>query len=324
MNTLVLHGSLSMQFGSQFRLDCRTAREAVHALCIQLKGFKETVRSGAWLVLREMNGTSMSLDMEGLDLPLHESTIHLMPAVEGASTGKAAGKIILGIGLIALNFIPGVGVALDATIFGTTGLTWLGLATGMGIGLALGGMAMLIAPTPKLTTSTPNDSASNTSRLFGNNVNPSGQNFPVPIAYGRVRIGAFPVASQIQTNEVNIGTGSVLDNGWTGAGLDGNVDYGNPPVLTLPSAPAIPTDSATLWLNSASNFQPNSLSTGTNPWTWHSAGATYAGGIWTLPSGEHIYVSGQATLVGMQVGDLLVGNAIPNQVWTGTQWVPTS
>jgi predicted phage tail protein len=82
-----------------------------------------------------------------------------------------------------------------------------GMGVMTGVGIALGGLSLLLAPTPKLNTG---GGDTNDSFLFGNNVNPSGQNFAIPIGCGRFRVPGLPIASRIETNQILIGANQTL------------------------------------------------------------------------------------------------------------------
>lgn len=321
MNKVYLHGDLAEKYGTEFRMDCRNAIDAVRGLACQLKGFREELRGGQYFLFREVGYHQFALEPDALMMNMGRSNLHIVPYVEGAangSGGKGAGKLILGIALIALTWWYPAGWALDATIFATGGLTWGAAMMGLGIGMALGGLSLLIAPQPKMMTNTTQDS--HDSHLFSGNINPSGQNFAIPVAYGRIRVASYPVASQIETNQVDIASGAVLDNMWNSlvAGIDPNVSYGNPPVIIQNSAPAIPSDTTTLWFQGSSSpaYQPHKIVSS----AWSNTG-TYAAGIWTIGS-MRVYIQGTATLSGMTVGDMLIGPSTSPQVWTGAQWVP--
>ena len=72
--------------------------------------------------------------------------------------------------------------------------------TQVGMSLALGGVAQILAPTPN--TPEPKESAENTpSYLFNGAVNTTAQGHPVPIGYGRLIVGSAVISASIVTTE---------------------------------------------------------------------------------------------------------------------------
>jgi predicted phage tail protein len=215
VNSIILHGELATEFGDKFDVDIDHPAEGYRALACQLPGFKEKIRAGQFYLVREMPNGEFAVTENMFYLGMNECRFHIIPIVEGANS-KGVGKIILGIALIGASFIPGLqGVAF-------IGLQSLGtvahIAALAGIGLALGGLAQILAPQP---TNQPATDAKN-SFLFGGNINPSGQNIPVPLAFGRMRIPGIPVATQIVTNEVNTAPTSFQLGGFGGSRGDFN------------------------------------------------------------------------------------------------------
>lgn len=206
MNTVVLHGDLT-QFGTEFRMAVRSPAEAVRALAVQIKGFRDVLTRGVWVVIREMRNGKLALEEHELMIGMENTRIHIMPYVDGGAK-KGAAKIILGIGLIGLTIATGG--------FGGAAFAGLSLKTAgvmIGLGLIFSGAALLMSPTPKI-----DDAENSQSFLFSGDINPAGQNFAVPITYGLDRVRPIPVATQIATNQISIGSGQTYNNPYGGTG----------------------------------------------------------------------------------------------------------
>lgn len=192
---IILHGGLRERFGESFKMQVRDPVEAYRALACQLQGFSDEIRSGEFNLIREMPNGTLAITEDMLFLGMDNCKLHFIPSVEGAGN-KGAGKLILGIAMIGASlFIPGSAAFLGMSI------QTMGIMTGAA--LALGGLALMLTPTPKLSTGEGDDKDS---FLFNGNTNPSGQNFAVPLGFGRFRCPSYPVASVLITNQVSSGS----------------------------------------------------------------------------------------------------------------------
>ena len=216
MNTIILHGDLKEQFGERFNVDVSNPIEAFRAMKCQLPGFEAAIRSGSWYVIREMPNGLFAVNEEMLGLGMNNCKLHFLPSIEG-DANKGGVKAVLGIALIgAALFVPGLQIAMPLI-----GGTIKSFAILTGLALALGGLSLLLAPTPKLNAG---GGDNDQSFLFGGDFNPSGQNFAVPLAYGYWRIRGMPVASEIVTEEYNVPNGITYDNPYAGVGGGGYED----------------------------------------------------------------------------------------------------
>lgn len=208
LRTIVLHGELGNRFGHTFSLDVATPVEAVRALIVQLKGFRRYFRDGNYRVIRKRDAREMDLDLDELKLRLGRAKeLHIVPVVAGAASGL--GKILIGVAIVglaivapyALGLAGGLGASAigGATIFGTT-LTF-GQIAGVGLALALGGVAQMLSPTPQLS----GGSAAQDRResfLFGGQDNTSAQGGPVPLVFGTFLVGSVVVSAGLSAEQV--------------------------------------------------------------------------------------------------------------------------
>lgn len=186
MRTIRLYGSLR-KFGREFTLDVRTPAEAIRALCCQLKGFRQFIEKhsepGYVVKVGEEERGS-----EELQHPCaRQEVIKLIPYVAG---GNATTRIIIGAILIAAVTIASSGTLtpMTATMLMSTGAS-----------LVLGGIAELLAPSPKSLSS--NNKAYQPSYLFDGPVNTVGSGYAVSVGYGQMLIGSHVISAEMYSVE---------------------------------------------------------------------------------------------------------------------------
>jgi predicted phage tail protein len=177
VKTIRLYGPLAKYVGQrEFRADVRSPAEAVRFLIVNFPGVHEhmieqfyCVKAGAYL----LNDESQLHHPVGCT-----EEIKIVPVVQGAS---GVGKILAGVGLIAASiFIPGSAAFL--------GIGLKGLAFSIGASLVLGGVAEVLAPTPKSFNRDERDPTA--SRIFSGVANVSRAGVPLPVVYGETVVGS--------------------------------------------------------------------------------------------------------------------------------------
>ena len=186
MVTIRLLGEAGRRFGRQFKLAVQNPAEAIRALSVQLPGFRQYLMDSSdnginWRVVTE---DPMGLEAEQLEWPCSK---RLILAPQPAGRG-AVGRIIGGVALIALSFIPGFAAWAGPTAYA--------LLIGAGSSLILGGVASLLTPTPRVSSTDQgnNEQQRNSYAFDKSNIN-SVQGQVVPVLYGARRIGSLPVLS---------------------------------------------------------------------------------------------------------------------------------
>jgi len=157
-----------------------------------------------------------------------DATISITPVLAGASGGT--GKILAGIGLVAVSFLlPGAGLFGTTSIFGASAAgagagfaavagTALGTAfSAIGASLVLGGVAQMISPKPPAigsiasfggsggigggtNTSPINDPRALQSYNFNGIQNTSTQGVPIPVVYGKAFVGSVVLSAGVFNN----------------------------------------------------------------------------------------------------------------------------
>ncbi|MCO7246350.1 hypothetical protein [Halomonas sp. Mc5H-6] len=185
MKEIHLHGSLGAHFGERFSLDVRDPAEAVRALTVQLPGFRSAIEANNWHVIRGPLESGDDLDEDGLTVALgNQHEIHIMPAVEGA--GEVF-NVIAGAALIAVGVLNGFNPYLISA----------------GAGMAIGGVVQMTTSVPGSNYNERESPAERPSFLFDGPVNTSTQGLPVPVIYGRVRVGSVVISAGMTAEELD-------------------------------------------------------------------------------------------------------------------------
>lgn len=185
-----VYGKLAKHLGQRsFKAVVSTPAEAVRFLLANFPELRALMREGQYMVSVGRNPLELGTNPELLHYPSASfETIRIVPVVAGAG---AVGRIILGVTLVALSFIPGFAAWAGPTAYA--------LITGVGASLAIGGIAQLLTPTPKLGTS---ENDPRRSYSFSGIQNVSRQGVPVPVIYGEVFTGSVVISAGINTEEV--------------------------------------------------------------------------------------------------------------------------
>jgi predicted phage tail protein len=224
MQRVRLLGELGERFGAEYTYhNLRHPADAIKLLCINRPDFKN------YLLKSEENGIAFKviqagedMDYDELLLPFGERDLIIAPVVTGS--GDSFGKILAGIGLIAISFLlPGAGLFGFASLFGATAatagiagtLTTIGTAlSGIGASLIIGGVASMLSPQPRIPTLTADRFGSRNrtggptsvtrgadgvqSYAYTGAANTVGVGATVPLAYGRVLIGSHLLRSKVE------------------------------------------------------------------------------------------------------------------------------
>jgi predicted phage tail protein len=195
LRKIKLYGKLAKFIGHRvLEADVATAAEAVRFL---LANWPELEAHMSDQHYRVSIGT-YDIDLEELHHPAGAAPISFVPVVTGAG---ATGRIIAGIALIALAIVFAPGGALAGAAF-TLGSQAVTIIAGIGISLALGGVAQLLTPTPKVPQGADKQDDPRKSYSFSGIQNTSRQGVPVPIVYGETLVGSVVISAGIDTVQV--------------------------------------------------------------------------------------------------------------------------
>jgi predicted phage tail protein len=195
LRKIKLYGKLAKFIGHRvLEADVATAAEAVRFL---LANWPELEPHMSDQHYRVSIGT-YDLLAEELHHPAGQAPISFVPVVAGAG---AVGRIIAGIALIAFAVLFAPAGALAGAAF-TLGAQAVTIIAGIGVSLALGGVAQLLTPTPKVPQGADKQDDPRKSYSFSGIQNTSRAGTPVPIVYGETVVGSVVISAGIDTVQV--------------------------------------------------------------------------------------------------------------------------
>lgn len=187
-----LYGQLR-QFGKSYPLAVRTPAEAIKALCVQIPGFERFISNAKSqglvfaVFVGKRNIGEAELAYQG------DGDIIIAPVIEGS---KRAGTMqtIIGVALIIVATIATGGVGGFAA-----GGAW-GAVGAAGASMAIGGVIQMLSPQPKgLKTSAAPENTPGYAFGSANNTTASGN--PVPLCYGKRRVGGAIISAAIYAED---------------------------------------------------------------------------------------------------------------------------
>jgi predicted phage tail protein len=221
MTRVRLYGKLGREFGKEHVVNVATVGEVVRAIECRRPGFKSRILSMKSHDFAVKVGKRYISEGE-LPLMTHGKTITITPVAQGSASTKGILQIVAGVVLVAAGLVLGPEfTALGGYLTASTLVT-------LGVGLALGGIASLLAPSP---TTPGAEGKSKASYLFSSAQNVSVQGAAVPLAYGRVFCGS--VLSSVAIVNADVKRGSQRSGRNTnpavggGGGTDGNLSGTN-------------------------------------------------------------------------------------------------
>jgi predicted phage tail protein len=193
-----LLGELGRRFGRSYSFVASSPKEIISALSNQIEGFKDYLRqaheNGIGFRLVDGNAEGMAYE----EVAMGCKQLIIAPIVTG---GGAIGRVLLGVALIALAFIPGFGTAIAAGAAKASFTFVGGLFFNLGVSLVLTGIASLLTP----PVEQPRETERKDSFLFDRATELTTQGQPVPLLYGKF-LAASPliISSAITTQQVPV------------------------------------------------------------------------------------------------------------------------
>lgn len=193
LRTIRLYGVLGATFGRVHKMAVETPREAIRALCVVIPGFERYLNSSRkrGLTYAVFSG-KRNLVHDELGMDKSEEDIRIAPVIIGSKTGGLL-QTILGAVLVV------VGVVVTGLSYGWAAPVG-GALISAGIGLMAGGVIQMLSPqTPGLSSK--QDADNQASYAFGSPTNTAAQGYPVPLLYGRRRIGGAIISAGIYVED---------------------------------------------------------------------------------------------------------------------------
>lgn len=184
MTTVYLHGLLGKEFGKKFKFSLGRPKDCVWAIDANKKGFVNR------LVELAKKGAHYSVVVDGrishnINLEKTAKELHIIPSISGSAGVVVAVGVIAAVVGYAGTFGPVVSAILIAV--GTAAVSY--------------GISNLMQKDQKtdVGSASATSNAANKSFLFSNGENVTEQGNPVPIGYGRLRIGSAVIQSTIKS-----------------------------------------------------------------------------------------------------------------------------
>lgn len=185
MATISMSGPLGKTFGKTHQRLIRTTHEAFRALAATLPGFEKYMNSSkARGLTYAIFVGKQNIGKDDLGLPNNGRDIRIVPVIIGS---KKAGVLqtIFGVALVAAAiWMPGISIAASNMMFAA------------GSAMAAGGVMQMLSP--QFGGLASKQSADNkASYAFGGVTNTAAQGYPVPLLYGKRRIGGAIISASI-------------------------------------------------------------------------------------------------------------------------------
>ena len=208
MTNVYLYGELRNKFGSEFKFNINSPKEAFLAINANRKGFIDEVKKLAMqgVFYRVIADDQILEDPKEFELTKSHKELHVLPVVWGA--GKNGALLAVGLvltiatagaaGFLGAGFSSVLGGIGSTTVMGAAGAgSFSALGTAMfsiGVGLALQGVMGMLYPPPKPDFNQ-EVQAGGKSYLFGNKPSNTSQGQAVPVGYGRLKIGSSQISA---------------------------------------------------------------------------------------------------------------------------------
>jgi predicted phage tail protein len=191
MTKVYLYGELRNKFGSEFKFQVNSAREAFLAINSNRRGFLDEIkRLGAKSIHYRIVVDDYVLSKpEEIEIKKAPKEIHIVPIVWGAGIETAAAWLATKIGAY-------VGSAAVAKAIAYT-VIYVAAA------VAVAGIMTLLFPPPKPNFDQETQAGAK-SYLFGNRPNNAAQGQAVPVGYGRLKIAGSQVSAGLSHHPMNL------------------------------------------------------------------------------------------------------------------------
>ena len=232
MKKVILRGELGKKFGRVHWFDLNTVGEAVRALSANFDGFQQELcaagERGVGYIVRV--GRDAMGNVDEIEYPTGQAeAISIVPVLHGAGSDNPVTNIISGVALVAAAIVLGpaaggflgLGLGLSGAGMGIIGATAAVAAGYVGTALILSGTSQLLSPTISDSPATygatsptrqraresftpeNNEVADNrASYIFNGAVNLTAQGNPVPLLYGRMRVGSVVVSAGLSVEDI--------------------------------------------------------------------------------------------------------------------------
>ena len=190
MTTIELGGVLGKLFGKVHQRLISTIHEAPRALSATIPGFEKFMLTSKsrGLTYAIFKGKK-NIGVDELGFPVTGEVLKIIPVVIGSKRGGVL-QTILGVVLVA------VGAVINWYTGGTAGTPIMQF----GAAMAVGGVVQMLSPQPTGLASK-QDADNKASYAFGSVTNTAAPGYPVPLGYGKRRIGGAIISAGIYVED---------------------------------------------------------------------------------------------------------------------------
>lgn len=195
MVKIELGGVLGKTFGKTHQRLISTTSEAIRALCCTITGFEQFLNTSKsrGLTFAVFRGKK-NIGEDDLGFPVTSDVIRIMPVVIGSKRGGLFQTIFGAVLVAAAVFMSGgIGAA-----FAAGGIT--GFMSTTGAAMMLCGIIQMLSPQPN-GIAMKDQGENKPSYAFGAPTNTVSQGYPVPIGYGKRRIGGAVISAGIYVED---------------------------------------------------------------------------------------------------------------------------
>lgn len=195
MTQIELGGILGKTFGKVHHRLISTTHEATRALAATISGFEKFMISSQrrGLTYAVFKGKK-NIGENDLGFPASGEVIRIVPVVIGSKRGGVL-QTILG----AVLVVAGVLIS-TFTSWTVAGVGVGGAITSLGISMMAGGVIQMLSPQTAGLASK-QDADNKASYAFGSVTNTAAQGYPVPLLYGKRRIGGAIISAGIYVED---------------------------------------------------------------------------------------------------------------------------
>lgn len=198
LTKVILGGELAKVAGrKEWMLDCGSPSEAISLINANKPGVVNWMRQNVekykvyQVECEDEKGGKENLTNETYQLARKCKVIRFVPILTGAGGGKSILQAVVGVVLIVVGAILSAPSMGFSSTMAQTGL----MMVGAGVGMVLGAICtMLMRPSS-------NDDDSSSNYYFNGAVNTTEQGAPVPLVFGRCRVGSAVISSEITVTE---------------------------------------------------------------------------------------------------------------------------
>ena len=196
MTTIKLSGPMIGLFGREHQRLVSTTREVFNALSVTLPGFHQYMNTSKSRGLTfAIFVDKKNIAEDDLDFPNGGRVIRIVPVIIGSKRAGAL-QTILGAALVVVGAIG----AFTPWGQAVGGGAWGSAAMKIGAAMMVGGVAQMLSPQPAGLASK-QDADNKASYAFGGVTNTTAQGNPVPLCYGKRRIGGAIISAGIYVED---------------------------------------------------------------------------------------------------------------------------